>query len=168
MDEWFWRKTMGNIRLSVAGSTVRNAGPVLETKTRILDSTLESIDCAETAVLEVARRGGLRESTLEHIGLAVHEVVTNAIVHGNGSNARKKVVVKVSRTPDELRILISDQGNGFDPDCLLDPLSPQGLLEGSGRGIYLARTFMDEFCVQPDDAGGTTVTMIKYLSSAGR
>jgi serine/threonine-protein kinase RsbW len=159
-------KTMGHIRLSVAESGVRNTGSVLETKTRILDSTLESIDCAESAVLEVARRGGLRDTTLEHIGLAVHEVVTNAIVHGNRSNVEQKVVVTVSRSPDELRILISDQGNGFDPDCLLDPLSPQGLLEGSGRGIYLARTFMDEFCVQPDDAGGTTVTMVKYLSSA--
>jgi serine/threonine-protein kinase RsbW len=161
-------KTMGNIRLSVAESTARNTGPVLETKTRVLDSTLESIDCAESAALEVARRAGLREATLEHIGLAVHEVVTNAIVHGNGSNAQKKVIVTVSRTPGELRVLISDEGNGFDPDCLLDPLSPQGLLEGSGRGIYLARTFMDEFRVQFDDVGGTTVTMVKFLSPAGR
>jgi serine/threonine-protein kinase RsbW len=163
-------KTMGHIRLSVAESGVRNTGSVLETKTRILDSTLESIDCAESAVFEVARRGGLRDTALEHIGLAVHEVVTNAMVHGNESNAQKRVVVTVSRTPDELRILISDQGNGFDPDCLLDPLSPQGLLEGSGRGIYLARTFMDEFCVEFDDAGGTTVTMVKYLNptNAGR
>jgi serine/threonine-protein kinase RsbW len=161
---------MGHIGLSAAGSTVRNPGPVLETKVRILDSTLESIDCAESAVLEVARRSGLRETTLEHIGLAVHEVVTNAVVHGNRSNIQEKVIVTISRTADELRILVSDQGDGFDPDCLLDPLSPQGLLEGSGRGIYLARTFMDEFCVQPDDAGGTTVTMVKYLrpANAGR
>ena len=156
---------MGQISLSNVRSTFTNTGPVFETKTRILDSTLESIDCAESAVLEVARRGGLRETTLEHVGLAVHEVVTNAVVHGNRSNVQKKVVVTISRTPDELRILISDQGDGFDPHCLLDPLSPQGLLEGSGRGIYLARTFMDEFFVQPDDAGGTTVTMVKYLNS---
>ena len=160
---------MGHSRLSAVESTAKNTGPVLETKTPILDSTLESIDCAESAALEVARRGGIRETTLEHIGLAVHEVVTNAIVHGNRSNIQKKVVVTISRTPDELRILISDQGNGFDPDSLLD-LSPEGLLEGCGRGIYLARTFMDEFCVQPEDAGGATVTMVKYLrpANAGR
>jgi serine/threonine-protein kinase RsbW len=157
---------MGQIRLSNVRSTVTNTGPVLETKTRVLPSTLESIDCAESGVLEVATRGGLRETTLEHVGLAVHEVVTNAVVHGNRGNVQKKVVVTISRTPDELRILISDQGDGLDPDRLLDPLSPQGLLEGSGRGIYLARTFMDEFCVQRDDAGGTTVTMVKYLTSA--
>jgi serine/threonine-protein kinase RsbW len=161
---------MGHIHLSNVRSTVRNTSPILETKTRIMDSTLESIDSSESAVLEVARRGGLCETNLEHIGLAVHEVVTNAIVHGNRSNVHKKVIVTISRTADKLKILISDQGDGFDPDCLLDPLSPQGLLEGSGRGIYLARTFMDEFCVQPDDAGGTTVTMVKYLppANAGR
>jgi serine/threonine-protein kinase RsbW len=157
---------MGHIHLSNVGSTVRNTGPILETKTRILDSTLEGIDSSESAVLEVATRGGFRETTLEHIGLAVHEVVTNAVVHGNRSNVHKMVILTVSRTADELRILVSDQGDGFDTDCLLDPLSPQGLLEGSGRGIYLARTFMDEFCVQPNDAGGTTVTMVKYLSPA--
>ena len=157
---------MGNIRLSIAEAPVRNTGHVLETKTRILDSTLDSIDFAESAVLEVAGRGGLRAVNLDHIGLAVHEVVTNAIVHGNRSSVDKKVVVTVWRTADELRILVSDQGSGFDPDCLLDPLSPEGLLESSGRGIYLARTFMDEFRVQADDAGGTTVTMVKYLNSA--
>jgi serine/threonine-protein kinase RsbW len=70
------------------------------------------------------------------------------------------------RTPNELRIAISDQGVGFDPDRLPDPVSPQQLLEGSGRGIYLARTLMDEFCVQREGAAGTTVTMTKYFNSA--
>jgi serine/threonine-protein kinase RsbW len=156
---------MGHIRPSDAGSGVRNAGPVLETTTRILNSTVESVDSAESAALEMARRGGLRETTLEQIGLAVHEIMTNAVVHGNRSDVQKEVVVTITRGPDELRILISDQGDGFDPGRLPDPLSPQRLLEGSGRGIYLARTFMDEFCVQCDGRDGTTVTMVKYLSS---
>ena len=131
----------GKHSLSIAESQVRNIGQVLETKTRKLDSTLESIDCAQSAVLEVARRGGLRQATLEHIGIADREVVANAIVHGNLSCVDQKVVVTIWWTSDALRILVS--GIGFDPDCLLDSLSPQGLLEGSGRSIYLARTFMD-------------------------
>jgi serine/threonine-protein kinase RsbW len=155
--------------ISMIQVMVKTTGPLLETTTWTLDSTLESADCAESAALEMARCCGFGETTLEHIGFAVHEIMTNAIVHGNRSNVPKQVVVTISRTPHELRILISDQGDGFDPDRLLDPLSPQGLMEGSGRGIYLARTFMDEFRVQRV-AGGTTVTMVKYLSSreAGR
>ena len=156
---------MGHIRTSDARLDVGNAGPVFETTTRVLDSTWESRDCTESAALEMARRGDLRDSTLERIGLAVHEIITNAIVHGNRSDIQKKVVLTISRTKHELRIVICDQGDGFDPDRLPDPLSPQSLLEGSGRGIYLARAFMDEFRVDRN-AGGTTVTMVKYLSCA--
>src|ERR1700731_4194868 len=107
--------------------------------THMLDSTLESADIAERAALYMARSCGFGKITLEHIGLAVHEIMANAIVHGNQSDIQKKVVLALSRTELELRIVISDQGNGFDPDGLPDPLSPEALVAGSGRGMYLAR-----------------------------
>jgi serine/threonine-protein kinase RsbW len=151
------------IHSSDAQPTSKKSSPVPETTTRILDSTRESADCAENASLEMARRCGFGEITLEHIGLAVHEIMTNAIVHGNGSDIHKKIVLTISRTEHELKIAISDQGEGFDPDRLPDPLSPQALLVGSGRGVYLARTFMDEFHVERRRASGTTVTMVKHV-----
>jgi serine/threonine-protein kinase RsbW len=156
-------KMMGHTHASHDGSAIAKTGPVLETTTRILDSTKESVDCAESAVLETARRSGFQEAALERICLAVHEIMTNAVVHGNWGDVHKKVVVTISRTLDKLKIAISDEGDGFDPDRLPDPLSAQGLLKGSGRGVYLARTFMDEFSVEHDCAGRTTVTMVKYL-----
>ena len=77
----------------------------------------------------------------------------------------KKVVVTISRTPDKLKIAVADEGKGFDPDRLPNPLSAEGLQKGSGRGVYLARVFMDEFDVQRDPAGWTTVTMAKSVDS---
>ena len=142
----------------------RKTSPILAAITRAFDSNLESLDSAESAVLEVARRCGFREIALEHIGLAVHEIMINAIVHGNHSDIEKKVQLTVSRTGEELRITISDQGDGFNPHSLPDPLSPQALRRGSGRGVYLAQALMDEFHVQPGCAGGTTVTMSKHVS----
>src|SRR4029077_3885609 len=133
------------------------------TTTQILDSTLDSADRAESAALEMARSSGFGEITVEHIGLAVHEIMTNAVVHGNHRDMHKKVVLTISRTAPELRIIISDQGDGFDPDRLPDPRSPEALLEGSGRGMYLARTFMDEFHVQRGCTRGATVTMVKHV-----
>ena len=141
---------MGKFQLSDIGSAVRNAVPVLDATTYILDSTPESADRAESAALEIARRAGLRETTLEHVGLAVHEITLNAVVHGNRSNLHKKVIVTISRTPDTLQIVIADQGKGFDLDSVSDRLAPHGIVEGSGRGIFLARKFMDEFSVQRD------------------
>jgi len=150
---------------SDAHRKIKTASPLPATTTQILDSHLDSADRAESAVLEMARSCGFGEITVEHIGLAVHEIMTNAIVHGNRSDFHKKVVLTISRAAPELRIVISDQGDGFDPDGLPDPLSPAGLFETSGRGVYLARAFMDEFHVQRNNAKGTTVTMVKRLGS---
>jgi len=157
---------MGHISTRDQGLAVGTTGPILETRTRILDSTQESINRAETEALEVARRGDFPQATVERIGLAVHEIMINAVVHGNGCSPLKKVVITLSRTPSKVKIVIADEGVGFDPDHLPDPLCPEGLLRGSGRGVYLARTFMDEFSVQRDPAGWTIVTMAKFIDSA--
>ena len=150
---------------SDAHRATKKPSPRPATTTQILDSNLDSADLAESAALDMARSCGFGEITVEHIGLAVHEIMTNAIVHGNRSDLQKKVMLTISRTAPELRIVISDQGDGFDPDRLPDPLSPGAFLESSGRGVFLARAFMDEFHVQRSRAKGTTVTMVKRLSS---
>jgi serine/threonine-protein kinase RsbW len=157
---------MGHISTRDQGLAVGNTERILETRTRKLDSTKESIDRAESEALEVARRSDFRETIVEHIGVAVYEIMINAIVHGNGCNLHKKVVVTISRTPDKLKIVIAGEGKGFDPDHLPDPLCPEGVLRGYRRGVYLARAFMDEFHVQRDPAGWTTVTMVKFVDSA--
>ena len=94
--------------------------------------------------------------------LGSRSVRSNAVIHGNRLDRRKKIVATVGRTSKQIKITVSDQGAGFDPAGLPDPSSPQVLLRGSGRGIYLARAFMDEFHVRTE-AGGTTVTLIKYI-----
>jgi serine/threonine-protein kinase RsbW len=154
---------MAHISTRDQGLAVGNTEPILETRTRLLDSTKDSTNYAESEALEVARRIGFPQATVERIGLAVHEIMINAVVHGNRCNLHKKVVITISRTPSRLKIVIADEGDGFNPDNLPDPLRPEGLLRGSGRGVYLARAFMDEFSVQRDPAGWTTVTMVKFV-----
>jgi serine/threonine-protein kinase RsbW len=85
------------------------------------------------------------------------------VVHGNRYRTEKKVVVAISITQDRFKITIADEGDGFDPETLPDPLAPERLSGGSGRGVYLSRAFMDEYHVRSRDAGGTEVTLVKYL-----
>ncbi len=141
----------------------RNLSRPMGTTTRILNSTFESADFVENATLESARGAGFDGIALEKIGLAVHEVVINAIIHGNRLSIEKKVIVTIASTRKQLTITVSDQGDGFDLDRLPDPRSPDTLLKDSGRGIYLARAFMDEFHVQTGARSGTTVTLVKYI-----
>jgi serine/threonine-protein kinase RsbW len=66
---------------------------------------------------------------------------------------------------DALVIRIADQGKGLDPDTLPDPLAPENLLRGSGRGIFLIRSFMDEVHFRQLHPG-TELTLIKHLGTA--
>ena len=140
----------------------------LETRTvdQLLDSTLDSVDIAEEAVLKEAQEIGFDEDDMHKIGMSVRECMVNAVVHGNCYNARKKVHVMIQRTPDRLAIVIQDEGEGFDMAELPDPLANENLLRHSGRGLLLIQAFMDEFQIRPREPKGTEVKMVKILAKA--
>lgn len=131
-----------------------------------LDSTLESVDEAENVVVRMAGQAGLEEDDLHALGMAVREAAVNAVVHGNRYNARKKVHLKVSRSPERLLVLIADEGEGFALDSIADPLAPENLLRQSGRGLLLIRAFVDEFEILRRQPRGTEVRLVKYLARA--
>src|ERR1700722_12629809 len=141
----------------------------LEARTvdQLLDSTLDSVDVAEEAVLKEAHEVGFDdEDDLHKIGMSVRECMVNAVVHGNRYNARKKVHVMIQRTSDRLSIVIQDEGEGFDMADLPDPLANENLLRHSGRGLLLIQAFMDEFQIRPLEPKGTEVKMVKILAKA--
>ena len=136
-----------------------------ETLERALDSTLESVDSAEELALGAARRAGFDEDDLMKIGMAVREAVVNAVVHGNRYSGRKKVHFSVTQSAEHLQVTIADEGEGFNFEDLHNPLAPENLMATSGRGIFLIRSFMDEFRMRRLDRGGTELTMGKHLVS---
>lgn len=127
-----------------------------------LESTLQSVDNAETIVLKAARDLGFDEDDQHQIGMSVRECMVNAVVHGNRYNANKKVHLSIAAAPDHLAVTIGDEGTGFDMSSLPDPLAEENLLRQSGRGILLIRAFMDEFDLHPRAGGGTEVRLVKY------
>ena len=132
----------------------------------LLDSTLDSVEVAEAAVLNDAKAIGFHEDQLHQLGMAVRETMVNAVVHGNRYNARKKVHLSVTKATDRLTIVIADEGDGFDLKELPDPLAEENLLRQSGRGLLLIRAFVDEFQVSRGQPTGTEVRMVKYLAKA--
>jgi len=130
----------------------------------LLESTLDSVDVAEEAVLRVAGEIGFLEDDLHQIGMAVRESMVNAVVHGNRYNARKKVHLSVSRSPERLIVVIGDEGEGFEMKSVPDPLAEENLLKQSGRGLLLIQAFVDEFEMRRRQPSGTEVRMVKYLA----
>lgn len=134
---------------------------------KVLDSTLESVDSAEEAVLRAAQQIGFDEDDMHKIGMSVRESMVNAVVHGNRYNARKKVWLSIAHTPQRLEVVIGDEGEGFNMDTLPDPLAEENLLRHSGRGLLLIQAFMDEFQIRLRTPKGTEVKMVKYLAKSG-
>jgi serine/threonine-protein kinase RsbW len=132
----------------------------------MLDSTLDSVDIAETEAIKVAEELGFDEDDLHKIGMAVRECMVNAVVHGNRYNARKKVYFQVLKGSDRMTVVIRDEGEGFELQSLPDPLAEENLLRQSGRGLLLIQAFMDDFDIHRALPKGTEVKMVKYLAKA--
>ena len=126
-----------------------------------LNSALESVDSAEELALQKAQSLGLDEDELVHFGMAVRECMVNAVVHGNRYSQDKKVHLGIERSPDRIVVTIRDEGSGFDPESLPDPLAPENLMRQSGRGLLLTRTFVDELSVNSRPGTGTEVRLVK-------
>jgi serine/threonine-protein kinase RsbW len=128
-----------------------------------LKSTMQSVDEVEATAEKLAVEAGLDEDECFHVAMAAREGAVNAVLHGNGYDPAKQVAVSFENTGAELVITIADQGKGLDPDSLPDPLAPENLLRGSGRGIFLIRSFMDEVHFRQLHPG-TELTLVKYLA----
>jgi serine/threonine-protein kinase RsbW len=126
-----------------------------------LASTIESVDTVERTAEDFAHRAGFNTDTVPNIVMAVREAVINAVLHGNAYNPSKNITVAFETSSDSLTVRICDQGPGFDSYSLPDPLAPENLLRGSGRGIFLIRAFMDEVHFRKLHPG-TELTLIKH------
>ncbi len=141
--------------------TENQAGPTNYT----LDSSLDSVNRVEQTAEQMAKTAGLDEDEVFRVTMAVREAAVNAVLHGNSYDPAKQITASFENTGDSLIIKICDQGQGLDPATLPDPLAPENLLRGTGRGIFLINSFMDEVhfrLLHP----GTELTLIKHLGTA--
>lgn len=125
-----------------------------------IKSVQSEIHVVEEALEKFGREAGLSESDIEDFGIATTEMVNNAIRHGNKNDPSKKVHVTFKKSRAEMRVTVCDDGSGFDPDKVDDPLKPENLYKESGRGIFIVRMLMDKVDFKITKAG-THVILIK-------
>jgi len=95
----------------------------------------------------------------DQIPVTVDEAVTNAIKHGNKFQDEKHVTIDVSINIDRIKIIVADEGDGFDVNAVPDPTNPMNFLKPSGRGILFMTIGMDE--VRYNEKGNI-LTLMKY------
>jgi serine/threonine-protein kinase RsbW len=136
-----------------------------------IHSNFEMLDFVQVVSDRIGQLAGLDEDAVHWIGVAVRESVINAIKHGNREDYGKLVTVEFdvvpAAAPSELIVRVLDQGEGFDPEEVADPLAPENILKSSGRGIFFMRNFMDDVTLRRGDEGGMEVRMVKKLATGG-
>ena len=134
-----------------------------------IHSHFEMLDFVQVVSDRMGQLAGLDEDAIHWIGVAVRESVINAIKHGNREDYRKLVTVEFAMAPQasprELVVRVVDQGEGFEPEEVADPLAPENILKSSGRGIFFMRNFMDDVTLRRVAEGGMEVRMVKKLSA---
>ena len=136
----------------------------LDSKIR-LPSRLDLVHPVSFQIVEiVALSASLRARGKLGVRLAVEELLNNAIVHGNRSDEGKFVDIEVHLDGHGLRISFTDEGKGFDATSLPDPTDPDNLFKEHGRGIFLARFYMDELVYNET---GNSVVVRKSFDASG-
>jgi serine/threonine-protein kinase RsbW len=132
-----------------------------------IHSTIEALDLVQAVTEHIARRLGFDDESVHWTAMAVRESVVNAITHGNNGDRSKIVFIDYSAAPesdpDTFIVCVRDQGRGFDPETLKNPLTPENMLSTSGRGVFLIRQFMDDVSMRRAPEGGMEVRMTKRI-----
>ncbi len=137
------------------------AGPIRMS----LSSRFENIEMAQHLCSQLLEGREVPEETRHWILMALREALANAIKHGNRQDTSKHVHLEMDIVADTLAISIRDEGSGFDPEAVGDPLSPENRLKTSGRGIFYMRTFMDDVRFERSPGGGMEILLKKKLGA---
>jgi serine/threonine-protein kinase RsbW len=129
-----------------------------------LSSRFENIEMAQHLCGKLVDGRGLPDETRHWILMALREGLANAIKHGNARDLAKRVHLEMNVVDGWLQIRIRDEGAGFDPSKIDDPLAPENRLKTSGRGIFYMKTFMDEVRFSRAEGGGTELVLRKNLA----
>jgi serine/threonine-protein kinase RsbW len=129
-----------------------------------IGSRFENIELVQATIDDAVAARGADEDARHWIGLAVREALANAIKHGNRQDPRKRVEIRVEIADGLVEIVVEDEGQGFEPNDVRDPLAPENLFRTNGRGIFYMRKFMDEVSYGSAPNGGTVVRLSKRIA----
>jgi serine/threonine-protein kinase RsbW len=128
-----------------------------------IGSRFEMVDFVQLVFESIAGQLGFDPDSSHWMSVAVRESVTNGIRHGNKLDPTKRVVIRFEFEGPDFVILVEDEGRGFNPASIPDPLSEENLLRANGRGIFFMKSFMDEVDYRFPPDRGTQVRMVKRI-----
>jgi serine/threonine-protein kinase RsbW len=128
-----------------------------------VESRMSNLRVIENAIDEMTGAIGINQDNYGKILVATLEAVNNAIKHGNKDNPQKLVDVEIEYDKDEIRITVTDEGEGFNPAGIPDPTMPENIEELSGRGVFLMTKLSD--AIKFNEKGNSVTMSFKEVSN---
>ena len=128
-----------------------------------VESRMSNLRVIENAIDEMTSAIGINQDNYGKILVATLEAVNNAIKHGNKDNPQKFVDVEIEYDKDEIRITVTDEGEGFNPAGIPDPTMPENIEELSGRGVFLMTKLSD--AIKFNEKGNSVTMSFKEVSN---
>ena len=130
-----------------------------------LESRPENISSIERFVEEICDYYNINDTYFGNILIALTEAFQNALIHGNQNDPTKQIHVVFESKPKGLSFTVKDEGQGFDPDIVPDPLDLEIEADTEkGRGIFLMRSLSDKMVVTDE---GRSIEMFFRISGIG-
>ena len=126
-----------------------------------IPSLPENIRIVEGFIDNIKEKYNLDDDIYGNIMIAVTESVNNAILHGNKSDNKKNVYLKLTLENSQITFIVRDEGAGFDYQNLTDPTLPENIDKIGGRGVFLMKNLSDEVNFKDK---GSTAELSFYLS----
>ena len=142
----------------------RSPAPDAEGAATLVTLRLPSdVGCIEEAVELVTRHclaGHSATRTIRfRLQVVLSEALANAILRGNREELGKWVEVRAELRTDAIRVYVTDEGPGFDPASVPEPIRPEQIDESGGRGLFLIRKLVD--AVQFNEQGNSICMILR-------
>lgn len=111
---------------------------------RVVPSDPDLLPELEEYIIQIAQEVNLDDTKINNLALSFSEAISNCMKHGNRFDKSKTVTVTVTVSDSKLKIMLKDEGKGFDLEAVPDPTKPENILKDSGRGIHIMRNFLDD------------------------
>jgi serine/threonine-protein kinase RsbW len=128
-----------------------------------LESRPENISLVERFVEEICDYYNINDTYFGNILISLTEAFNNALIHGNQNDASRKINIVFESKPKGLSFIVSDEGAGYDPDEVPDPLDIE-IETAAGRGLFLIRSLSDKTEIAK---GGSSIEMFFRISGIG-
>jgi len=130
-----------------------------------LKTSIYEIDNLATYLDEALEGINISTDKYNNILLALTEAVNNAIIHGNKNDITKHIILEFVLSDETFKVIVTDEGEGFDLNKVPDPTLPENLLNEHGRGIFIMKHFVNELLTEKLKNGSSVILKINLKNN---